>query len=93
MSIKTETEVYRRGMVDGSPQTMGALYWQLNDIWPGPSWSSIEYGGTMLSMLELKSRLHHEFCTVGETLKVAQFFKMFGKTKFQLFITKLLPSI
>ena len=25
--------------------TMGAMYWQLNDIWQAPSWGSIEYGG------------------------------------------------
>ncbi|XP_048729184.2 beta-mannosidase-like isoform X1 [Ostrea edulis] len=49
IAMKTETEHYRRwqNRIDekGRGNTMGAMYWQLNDIWQGPTWASIEYGG------------------------------------------------
>jgi len=48
MAMKTETEFYRRNRdIDskGYGNTMGAMYWMLNDIWQVVSWSSIEFGG------------------------------------------------
>lgn len=42
--VKVQTEFYRRSrseVIEGQGHTMGALYWQLNDIWQGPSWASI----------------------------------------------------
>ena len=40
-AMSTSIEHWRRR----KPTTMGALYWQLNDLWPVASWSSIEYDG------------------------------------------------
>lgn len=37
--LKYGMEHYRRN----KPQTSGALIWQLNDCWPGTSWSMIDY--------------------------------------------------
>ncbi len=41
IAMKIGIEHWRRQM----PRTMGTLYWQLNDMWQAPSWSSVEYGG------------------------------------------------
>ena len=40
-AMRTAIEHWRRR----KPETMGALYWQLNDLWPVASWASIEYDG------------------------------------------------
>ncbi|MBR3086731.1 MAG: glycoside hydrolase family 2 protein [Kiritimatiellae bacterium] len=41
LAIQTAVEAWR----PLRPHCMGTLYWQLNDLWPVSSWSSLEYGG------------------------------------------------
>ena len=41
---QTAIEKWRYGRSTDA-QTMGILYWQMNDIWQGPSWASMEFGG------------------------------------------------
>ena len=51
MAMKYAVEHWRRNM----PQTMGTIYWQLNDMWPAPSWSSLDWKGNWKA-------LHHMAC-------------------------------
>ena len=39
--IKIGAEYWRQTM----PKSMGCVFWQYNDFWPGMSWSSVDYFG------------------------------------------------
>lgn len=41
VAVKTAVDYWR----SLRPHCMGATYWQLNDVWPVASWSSLEYSG------------------------------------------------
>lgn len=65
-----------------APRCMGSLYWQLNDCYPGPTWSSVDFLGN-------RKILHYRVKEVMNPVAVLQ-----EKTKegFQIKITSDLPT-
>lgn len=53
--IKQAIEAHRRSM----PYCMGTLYWQLNDCWPAPSWSSIDNTGTWKALQYFAKKVYN----------------------------------
>jgi beta-mannosidase len=71
LAVKTAVEYWR----SRRPVCMGILYWQLDDLWPAASWSSIEYSGKW-KLLHYAARKFYApvhvtaFCADGRTVEV-----------------------
>ncbi len=46
---------------------MGSLYWQLNDVWDGASWSTLEHNGTWKAAHYALNRLYSQNLLITET--------------------------
>ena len=57
-AIETAVTYWRSLM----PYCMGTLYWQLNDVWPVSSWSSIEYSGKWKALHYAARRFYSSAC-------------------------------
>ncbi|NOX47368.1 MAG: glycoside hydrolase family 2 protein [Chlorobi bacterium] len=55
--IKKAIEAHRRA----KPDCMGTLYWQLNDSWPGISWSGIDYFGRWKALHYFVKKAYQEY--------------------------------
>jgi beta-mannosidase len=71
LAMKSAVEYWR----SRRPVCMGILYWQLNDVWPVASWSSIEYSGKW-KLLHYAARKFYAplhvvaFCEDGQSVEV-----------------------
>ena len=61
MAMKYAVEHWRRNM----PRTMGTLYWQLNDMWPAPSWASIDWRGRWKALHYMARRFYQPLLVSG----------------------------
>ena len=57
MAIKYGVDHWRRNR----GRCMGTLYWQINDDWPAPSWSSIDYFGRWKALHYMAQKFSQKF--------------------------------
>ena len=55
--IKTAIDAHRRA----KPYNMGTMFWQLNDPWPGITWSAIDYYGNPKALYYTEKRAYTDF--------------------------------
>ena len=72
--VKFEVEFFRRlrsdcPSPDESGCTMGLMYWQTNDIWPGASWSGIDYDGRYKMLQYYAKKFYQKQTVSGITFK------------------------
>ncbi|CAF1123293.1 unnamed protein product [Didymodactylos carnosus] len=85
MAIKTVSDLCRQystvSHIDPSTSqdnTMGFMYWQLNDIWQAPTWASIEYGGKWKMSHYYAKQMYQSiyvlpYLTYGENAKISTY--------------------
>ncbi|CAF1486561.1 unnamed protein product [Didymodactylos carnosus] len=85
MTIKTVSDLCRRystvSHINSSTSegnTMGFMYWQLNDIWQAPTWASIEYGGKWKMSHYYAKQMYQSiyvlpYLTYGENAKISTY--------------------
>ncbi len=59
--IKIGAEYWRQTM----PKSMGCVFWQYNDIWPGMSWSSVDYFGRWKALHYLARKFYSPVLVSG----------------------------
>ncbi len=64
-AVRTGAEHSRRSM----PRCMGSLYWQVNDCWPGISWSSLDYFGRWKALQYSARRFYSEILLSFQTVE------------------------
>jgi beta-mannosidase len=72
-AIEYGIEHWRRNRCD--KRCMGALFWQLNDCWPGISWSSIDYFGRWKALQYIIKRIFKPvYPSILESKKTMDFY-------------------
>jgi len=55
-----------------SPTCMGTIYWQLNDCWPAPTWSSIDYYGNWKALQYRAKEDYRDVTVLEKTQKIGK---------------------